>query len=154
MTSPLVEFQDYLENILIPIRLSCTTESGWPVGLSLWYLYEDGKLYCATQRSAKVAGYLENNPRCAYEIASDLPPYCGVRGPARAHIDDQIGFEILERLLVRYVGGLDNSLAKGLLAKSDTEVALVLDPVRVFSWNFTPRMQDALPVHQEPKGCP
>lgn len=154
MTSALNEYKEYLEKTRIPLRLSCRTESGWPVGLSLWYLYEDGRLYCATQRSTKVVSYLENDPRCAFEIAGDLPPYCGVRGPARGVIDDQIGVEVLEKLLHRYVGGLDNTLARKLLAKSETEVALVIEAVQVFSWNFTPRMRDALSPDFQPKVCP
>lgn len=154
MSSPLAEFETYLKETVIPLRLSCKTESGWPVGLSLWYLYQDGLLYCATQRSAKVVSYLEHDPRCAYEIAGDLPPYCGVRGPAKVTLDEEIGVEILKKLLYRYTGGLDHPLAQNLLAKSETEVALILEPIKVFSWNFTPRMKDALPADAEIKVCP
>ena len=91
----------YLEQSLIPLRLSCVTPSGWPVVLSLWYLHRDGRLYCATQERAKVVSYLRHEPRCAFEVASDQPPYCGVRGQARAVIDGELGLEILRQLLLR-----------------------------------------------------
>ena len=87
--------QQYLAEIQIPIRLSCLDESGWPVVLSLWYLFEDGMLYCATPQKAKVVAYLETEPRCAFEIASDQPPYCGLRGQALASIEPERGLEIL-----------------------------------------------------------
>jgi len=74
--------KEYLNESLIPLRISGTTNSGWPFVMSLWYVYLDEKIYLATQITAKVVEYLTNNPKCAYEIASDTPPYCGIRGQA------------------------------------------------------------------------
>ena len=100
--------------------------------------------------------YLKNNPRCAFEIAADLPPYCGVRGQAIAQIDESIGSEILEQLLVRYLGGLDSKLAQSLIAKSDNEVAIILKPVKIYTWDFSSRMQDIIlpTLDLEDKVCP
>jgi nitroimidazol reductase NimA-like FMN-containing flavoprotein (pyridoxamine 5'-phosphate oxidase superfamily) len=138
-------YADYLARVRIPIRLSCRTESGWPFVLSLWFIYRDGFIYCATQDDARIVKYLENEPRCGFEIAGDLPPYCGIRGQARARVDREQGAEILEGLLIRYLNGVENPLAKKLLAQADREVALVLDPVNCFSWDFTQRMESVLP---------
>ena len=138
-------YADYLHKTRIPLRLSYRTESGWPFVLSLWYIYQDGLLYCATQEDARVVKYLENEPRCGYEIAADLPPYCGIRGQARARVDREKGPEILEALLVRYLGGFENSLAEQLLQGADREVALVLEPVNCFKWDFSKRMASVLP---------
>ena len=147
---------DYLHQARIPLRLSCRTESGWPFGLSLWYIYREGLLYCATHEEARVVKYLENEPRCAYEIAADLPPYCGIRGQARARIDQELGPEILEALLIRYLGGTENSLAEVLLQDADREVALVLDPVNCFQWDFSRRMENVVPemLGLIEKNCP
>jgi hypothetical protein len=134
--------ESYLHSVKIPIRLACTTESGWPMAVSLWFQYQSGRLFCATQKSARVVSYLQNNSRCAFEIAADLPPYCGVRGQAIASIDEKIGASILEQLLVRYLGDIDNTLARKLLAKRENEVAIVLKPVKVFTWDFSHRMQN------------
>ena len=134
----------YLAQTRIPIRLSCINGSGWPVVLSLWYLYEDGNLYCATPEKAKVVGYLRAETRCAFEIASDEPPYCGVRGRALATIEPGRGMEILERLLQRYLCGIDNPLAQGLLSRQEPEVAIRLEPQSRYVWNFADRMVDSL----------
>lgn len=134
----------YLLESRIPLRLSCLTSSGWPAVLSLWYLYEGGMLYCATHRKARVIEYLQNNSRCAFEIASDHPPYCGVRGPALASLDSERGPEILERLLLRYLGNKESSLARQLLQRADDEIAIRLRPQNLYSWNFTARMRDSL----------
>ncbi len=135
-------YQEYLDQTIIPLRLACATESGWPAVLSLWYLYQDGSLFCATQASAKVVQYLQGDPRCAFEIASDQPPYCGIRGQARAEIVSERGEDVLVQLLYRYQGGLDNKLARTLMKGRAAEVAIRLDPVSVHAWNFSPRMQD------------
>ncbi len=152
----LSDFQEFLENTRIPIRLACKTESGWPMILSLWFIYKDGSLYCATRKSARIVKYLLENTDCAFEIAADQPPYCGIRGQAVASIDQQRGVEILEMLLDRYLGSRHNSLAEKLLEKSVDEVAIRLDPVNIFSWDFSSRMKDTGPAMDiiDTKVCP
>ena len=154
MKQNLDQLADFLEKTRIPIRIACRNKSGWPVVLSLWYLHEDGFLYCATQKSAKVIQYLENDPRCAFEIAEDSPPYCGVRGQAKARVDALLGSIILNKLLVRYLGGYDNDLARRLLKKSETEVAIVINPINIYTWNFSNRMSDIKPKLPLGKVCP
>ena len=145
--------EQYLKEIQIPIRLSCIATTGWPVVLSLWYLYEDGNLFCATPQSARVVSYLEGESRCAFEVASDQPPYCGVRGRAVASIDEDRGIEILERLLARYLGGADNELALQLLSRKQPEVAIRLKPQSYHTWNFSDRMATSL-ADDIQKTCP
>lgn len=156
MASALNEFEGFLDSVRIPVRLACKTASGWPIVVSLWFVHQDGKLYCATQKSARVVSYLQHDHRVGFEIAEDRPPYCGVRGQAVAAVDETIGREILERLLQRYLGGTDNPLAQKLMAKADREVAIVLDPVQVFSWDFSTRMEAVFPQDGsvQPKVCP
>jgi hypothetical protein len=154
MNDSLAESQEFLNEVRIPIRLACNTKTGWPVVVSLWFLHQDGLLYCATQKSAKLVDYLQQDDRCAFEIAEDRPPYCGIRGQARAKIDDSLGVEILERLLVRYLGGTDSDLANKLLANSQTEVAIILDPLRVFTWDFSDRMLNIRAESPSKKVCP
>ena len=134
----------YLRQTKIPLRLSTVTASGWPLILSLWYLYDDGALYCATPQHARAAAYLALEPRCAFEVAADEPPYCGIRGQALATIDADRGVEILERLLIRYLGGTDNPLGQGLLKRPTPEVAIRLEPQNIFTWNFSDRMASSL----------
>jgi len=145
--------QQYLQEIKIPLRLSCVDEAGWPVVLSLWFHYEDGSFYCATPERAKVVSYLRREPRCAFEVAADQPPYCGVRGRALATIKPETGLKVLERLLDRYMGSTDNPLAQKLLNRNEPEVAIRLEPQSFHSWNFTERMKESTPAASD-KLCP
>lgn len=156
MLDEMKEFYAYLDASRIPLRLACATKSGWPMVVSLWYLYQDGQLFCATQKTSRVVSYLQHDSRCGFEIAADLPPYCGIRGQATARIDEGMGVTILEKLLDRYLGGLDNELARNLLSKSQTEVAIVLDPVQIHRWDFSSRMTGVVPIMLDlvAKVCP
>ena len=154
MKSSIEDVKQFLKDTIIPMRLSYTSDSGWPGILSLWYLYQDKKIYCATQESSRIVAHLRRNPQCAFEIAADNPPYCGVRGQAIAEINKGLGVEILEKLLQRYLGGVDNTLAQDLLSKKEQEVAIVLDPVNIFKWNFSNRMQYVTSDKDRQKLCP
>ncbi len=145
--------ENYFAAAKIPLRLACTDEAGWPRVLSLWYLYEEGFLYCATPQSARVIAYLSANPRCAFEVAADQPPYCGVRGQALAVLDADRGLEILQKLLLRYLGSSSSPLAKKLLSRPTPEVAIRLEPQSTHTWNFTSRMAGSLSEQAE-KVCP
>lgn len=147
-----ISVESYLQEVKIPLRLSCLTESGWPAILSLWYLYEEGAIYCATPEHARVVTYLRAQSRCAFEIAADQPPYCGLRGRAVAEIDEERGIDILKSLLLRYTGGIDNPLARRLLGRTAPEVAIRLTPQKIVTWNFSERMAE-LPG-QRMKVCP
>ncbi len=144
--------KDYLNQTIIPLRLSGTNTFGWPFVMSLWYVSLNEKIYLATIKSAKVVKYLSNNPKCAFEIASDIPPYCGIRGQAKADINESKGDEILKILLNRYLGGIDNPLAQQLLSRSEQEVAIELTPIKLYQWNYSDRMHDSIQYSE--KICP
>lgn len=144
----------YLSEIRIPLRLACVSDSGWPVTLSLWYLYEDGHLYCATQASALAARYLAREPRCAFEVAADAPPYCGVRGQALATLLPEQGLEVLARLVERYLGSTEAPLARRLLARKTPEVAIRLQPINVHTWDFAERMAGSVAGEEAGRICP
>lgn len=137
-------FREFLEQSRIPLRLACVTRQGWPMVVSLWYLYEQQRLYCATQKTAKIIYHLEHNSRCAFEVAGDQPPYRGVRGQGELILRPDLGSTILERLVRRYTAGPETPLGKSLMSRSAGEIAIEIEPVRIFSWDYTSRMKDSL----------
>jgi nitroimidazol reductase NimA-like FMN-containing flavoprotein (pyridoxamine 5'-phosphate oxidase superfamily) len=132
-----------INSVKIPIRLSCILPNGAPYVLSLWYKCRDGKIYCATQKSAKVVSYLEKNNLCGFEIAADTPPYRGIRGHGVAKICNDNGAEILEALIGRYLKDTDSKLANYLRSNAKNEVSIEITPKRIFTYDYTKRMGDS-----------
>jgi hypothetical protein len=132
----------FLDGAVIPVRLAVVPSSGFPLVLSLWFLARGTTLYCATSRDAYVTKVLRSNPRCAFEVASERPPYKGIRGQGEARLDDGAGQPILEELLRRYGVARTSTLGRRLLDRAHNETAIIVRPIRITSWDFTARMAD------------
>jgi hypothetical protein len=128
----------------IPLRLACLDKDGCPRIVSLWYQYRAGSYFCATHKNAWIVNQLTNNPNIGFEIASNEPPYYGIRGSGRASLYPMDNASLLEDLLLRYVGTLDSELAAFLLARKDSELVIKIDPIKESRWNYKKRMQGSL----------
>ena len=134
----------FLDDVTLPIRLSCVAPDGFPRVISLWFLHREGKLYCATHESAKLVGLLKHDNRVGFEVAPDVPPYHGVRGQGTATLSPLGDDPALEQLLQRYLGSLDSDFSKWLLSRKDEELLVCVDPHRLFSWDYRERMATAV----------
>jgi nitroimidazol reductase NimA-like FMN-containing flavoprotein (pyridoxamine 5'-phosphate oxidase superfamily) len=134
------EMQQFLLETEIPLRLACLTANGAPFVCSLWYLYDGGALWCATQRSAYVAKLLDREPRCAFEIAGDMAPYRGIRGQGSAVLSAGDGPAVLLRLIDRYLHHRESRFAKWLIARQNDELAIRIEFAWLTSWDFSDRM--------------
>ena len=134
------QIASYLDSSLIPLRLAVHDSFGSPWVVSLWFLYENNALWCATNAQAKLISYLRADPQCGSEVAGETPPYKGIRGKGQATLVPEQGGEILLRLLARYGIDLQSGLAKSLLRKVEQEVAVCITPSRISSWDFSSRM--------------
>jgi nitroimidazol reductase NimA-like FMN-containing flavoprotein (pyridoxamine 5'-phosphate oxidase superfamily) len=130
----------HLAGATLPLRLATASGRGGPLVASLWFLFDEGALWCATQAKARLAEVLWEEPRCAFEVAGDAPPYRGVRGQGRAELLPERGGEILARLIDRYLGRRDGPLAGWLLGRAGAEVAIRIEPRRLSSFDYTARM--------------
>lgn len=136
----MAQVRTHLEATVVPLRLAVASSTGHPRVVSLWYLWREDALYCATTDRSRVVRWLRRDPRCGFEVARDAPPYRGVRGSGRAELVPAQGEAILGLLLDRYLGGREAPLARWLLSRAAREVALRITPERLSSWDFTERM--------------
>lgn len=136
------EVEDHLARAVVPLRLSTAGASGWPMVVSVWYLWRDGALWCASGRSAAIVRALEAEPRCGFEIAGDTPPYFGVRGRGRAEILPD-GGPLLRELYRRYGGDEDHAFGRWLLGRDAEEARIRIAPERLMSWDYRVRMAGA-----------
>ncbi len=136
----------FLQRTVLPLRVACNGRSGHPILASLWFVPLEGRLWCATQRSASVARLVADDGRCAFELSVERPPYLGVRGTAIATLHPERGEEMLRILIDRYLGDRSYPLARTLLARAESEVAIALEPLSFATWDYRERMRDS-PTH-------
>jgi len=132
------EVAEYLDAAVIPIRLA-TQGDEYPIVQSLWYLRADDVLWCCTQEDSVLARRLGREPRCGFEIAEEDPPYRGVRGTGHATLHREQASTVLDRLIDRY-GQSDTALARWLASRVATEVAVRIEPVALWCWDYSARM--------------
>lgn len=135
----LPDVEGFLRSSVIPMRLA-TQGSEWPLVQSLWFVYDEAALWCCTQQDSVVATRLRKEPRCAFEIAGDDPPYRGVRGRGVASLDPGPAPELLERLIGRYLGTGESPLAAWLRSRVSDEIAIRIGSLSVSSWDYSTRM--------------
>jgi nitroimidazol reductase NimA-like FMN-containing flavoprotein (pyridoxamine 5'-phosphate oxidase superfamily) len=144
LTGPwgIAETESFLSSQRIPMRLSVVGASGYPIVTSVWYLWADMALWCATSSRSRLAQALRQKPECGFEIAGDNPPYMGVRGQGAAILSQDHNLELLRRLLERYFGDNESSLAKWLLGREEDELSIQIIPERLMTWDYSKRMTD------------
>ena len=125
----------FLRETRVPLRIACNGASGHPLLASLWFVPIEGKLWCATQQTARIVSILRGDPRCAFERSVETPPYRGVRGPGIATLHPDRGEEILRTLIDRYLGDSTQPPAPLLLARVAHEVAIAIEPQKLVSWD-------------------
>ena len=137
---PIERIHAHLAATVIPLRLAYASASGHPQLLSLWFVWREDAIWCATSQSARIVTKLTREPRCGFEVAPDAPPYHGVRGRGGATIEAARGAEILGLLVDRYLGTRESPFARWLLARAASEVAIRIEPASFASWDFGARM--------------
>lgn len=129
----------FLRNTTIPIRVSSMGSAG-PIVQSLWFVYSDNALWCATQATSVLAKRLKADSRIGFEVAADAPPYQGVRGTGRASLHPELAEKVLRQLIARYQGENETDLSSWLLSRLDKEVAVRIDALSLATWDFSGRM--------------
>ena len=79
------QIDDYLTEMVVPVRLAALDGSGWPLVLSLWFRWRDGALWCATSPESSIVKLLRRDGRCGFEVAADAPPSAAEGALAAAH---------------------------------------------------------------------
>ena len=136
------QIESYLKEAEIPLRLACVDAKGFPLVCSLWYCFEGGYLWCATHETAKLTKLLQQNPKCAFEVAPNDMPYRGVRGQGLARLVREEAGQILPALIDRYLHGRYAGLTGWLLGRVNEEYAIQIEIHWITSWDFSERMSD------------
>ena len=131
-----------LEQCCYPIRVAVQGLDGFPRIVSLWFKYQHGRFYCVTHQSAWILRQLKVNTRVGFEIATNFPPYKGVRGVGHVELKP-LQDDLLEQLINQYLENTDSDLAQWLLSRKHNEVVIRISPDHLSSWDYSDRMEGA-----------
>ena len=136
------QIAEFLGTARYPLRLATVAKDGFPRVVSVWYLADALQIFCVSHQDSHLVKLLSANDRVGFEVAPNEPPYHGVRGQGRAALSPLGENDTLDRLVERYLGGAESSVANWLLSRKDEEVLITLSPTRLFSWDYRERMSD------------
>jgi len=157
------ELETFLAEALVPIRLGCRHPGGGLWMVALWYRHADGAFQCATAADSQLASFLRRDGTVCFDVSTNAPPYMGVRGSGEATLAPDDRKDTLRTLLERYLGGTDSQLAALLLDETRDELRVTVEPTRLYTWDFTERMEglasapareNAAPVSPKHRGEP
>ncbi len=136
------EVNNFLES-KFNLQLATIDEEGYPSIQPLWFLYEKepGKIYISTQKKTRKTRNLYNNSNKIYfSIDDENFPYRGVKGRGIARISEDIEWNrpIIEKIIIKYLGTLDNPLAQMITenAKKGMQVVIEITPKFFSAWDF------------------
>ena len=145
--SELTETQtvDFLSKSKLNLLLGTIDESGEPNVHPVWYLYDNGKLYVETAKTAKKTKNIRNKNSVYFCVDDETIPYKGVRGKGTVRIleDIQANIPIAEKIMIKYTGNLENEVAKFLMdgVKNGFSVLLEITPKYFATWDHSTGFQ-------------
>jgi nitroimidazol reductase NimA-like FMN-containing flavoprotein (pyridoxamine 5'-phosphate oxidase superfamily) len=144
-SSPLSEqeIRDFLTNSKLNLHLGTLDEKQEPNIHPIWYYYDrlGDKLYVETSKASKKMSNVRKNNSVYFCVDEPNLPYRGVRGKGEARIHEDINFNVTisEKILVKYLGNLENPMAKQLLSyvKKRDSAILEIVPKYYSTWDNT-----------------
>ena len=123
------ETRNFLSHGKLFARLGTIDKKDEPNVHPIWYYFENDKIYFETGKNSKKAQSIKNKNIVYFCIDDTTEPYKGVRGKGTtSFIDDpQKNLPIVEKLLLKYTGNLDNEIAKYLINTTKTGESLVVE---------------------------
>jgi len=132
---------DFLTNSKLNLQLGTVDENSEPNIHTVWYFYDNEKLYIETSKISKKVQNIKNNNNVYFCIDDETIPYKGVRGKATVNILDEINqmLPVAEKIMLKYTGSLDNEIAKFLLdgVKNGVSVILEVNPKFYSTWDHS-----------------
>lgn len=135
------ETRNFLSTGKLFARLGTIDKNGDPNVHPVWYWFENDKIYFETGKDARKAQSIKNKNIVYFCIDDTNEPYKGVRGKGTASFIEDIekNLPIVEKLLLKYTGSLDNKIAKYLIdtIKTGESVVIEITPRFFATWDHS-----------------
>ena len=133
------EADEFLTKSVLNLQLGTVDDAGEPNIHTVWYVYENGRLFVDAARGSRKVQNIRHNARVYFCVDDEKMPYRGVRGKGDAvmHDDMQFAYPIVERIMLKYTGSLDNDVAAALLdgARSGRSMLIEIVPEYYSTWD-------------------
>jgi len=121
------------------VRVSSIESDGKPHIIPIWYVYESGKFYLSTGPRSRKVQNIRANSEVAYcvdvgEAFYDLKAVVG-KGTAKILTDKKFNDEIGKKILMKYLGDLNNPAAKQLANME--HIVIEITPTTRTSWDYS-----------------
>lgn len=137
------EIKDFLTTKVLMLHLGTVDEKGHANIHPVAYHYNqsNNKFYILTEKESKKVHNLKSNEMIYFCVDDPSPPYIGVRGKGTVIISEDLEFNIsiMEKVIPRYGGKLEDPTSKALLEelKKGEAVVLEIDPNYYSSWDYS-----------------
>ncbi len=106
----------------------------------VWYIYDNEKLYFATETKSRKIRNIKHHNFVYFSIANEEEPFIGVRGKGESKIlenKDQ-NYQITKKIVSKYVDKKDSVLAKEIVdeVQQGLEVVVEITPEYFSAWTF------------------
>ncbi|MFB5620586.1 MAG: pyridoxamine 5'-phosphate oxidase family protein, partial [Nitrosopumilus sp.] len=120
-------------------RLGTIDKNGEPNVHPVWYHFANDKIYFETSKNSRKAQSIKNKNTVYFCIDDTNEPYKGVRGKGTASFIEDIekNLLVLEKILLKYTGSLENDIAKFLFnsVKSGESIIIEINPHFFGTWD-------------------
>ncbi|WP_316504831.1 pyridoxamine 5'-phosphate oxidase family protein [Nitrosopumilus sp.] len=135
------ETRNFLSNKKLFARIGSIDKKGDPNVHPVWYYFDNDKIYFETCKDARKAQNIKNKNTIYFCIDDDTAPYKGVRGKGTAAIIQDVdkSLPMVEKLLLKYIGSLDNKMAKFLFnsVKNGESIVIEITPRFFATWDHS-----------------
>ncbi len=134
------QVRDFLVCSKLNLQLGTIDEKGEPNIHPIWYLFENDRIYFATSKKSTKAKNSLRQKLVYFSIDDESFPYKGVKGKGTVKSLDDINYnvKIAEKIITKYMGNLENNLARWIISeiKQGNEAVLEINPKFYSTWSF------------------
>lgn len=137
-TEPMTEEETmkFLAESKALLRLASIRRDGYPDVHVMWFNYSNDKIYTSTHKETRKVENFRLNNKVGFTIDLDTTPYKGVRGRGVVKLidDANLSTKTLTKSILKYIGTLDNPVAKQLLSIAPDEYVIEITPLYLSTW--------------------
>jgi general stress protein 26 len=130
---------NFLKKEQVLMRLAMIDTEGYPIVHPVWFVFEDGEIWAAIERTSRKARLLKRHEQVYFTIDKSTPQPKGVRGRGIATLIDNssLALEMTKKHLLKYHGSLDDSFAKEFLDAISELIVVKVTPLYLASWDYS-----------------